>query len=357
LLCLESSPAIAVLNTQSVYRAFGSVFQESKGSDPGYLQEVTSASGKEAAEDLIKAGQGLLNLLNEVIEFSKYESGDLPVYEIKFNLRALVDDIIALVMPSAQEKKLKLELTCDSRIPVYLIGDATRLQRILLNLVTNAIKFTSHGAVNLRIQLVQLRRQRIVIQCQVADTGIGIPPDKQGLIFMRFERLHPSFRGQYAGSGLGLALVKQFISELDGEIYVESKENKGSLFTCLIPLRIALSPGPEQTTRPSLLKSYDHQISSLSVDDYSHRSALLTSKILAVEDNPIAQRMVKHLLESLGASVNTADNGEEAVAKIQANDYPLVIMDIGLPDQNGCDVAASIHQWQQSHRQKPSIKD
>ena len=121
-----------------------------------------------------------------------------------------------------------MNLTCDSRIPGYLIGDATRLQRIILNLVTNAIKFTPRGAVNLRLQLIQLKRQRIVIQCQVQDTGIGIPPDKQGLIFTRFERLHPSYQGQYAGSGLGLTLVKQFISELDGEIYVESEENKGS---------------------------------------------------------------------------------------------------------------------------------
>ena len=204
-------------------------------------------SDKIIAQDLIQSSQVLLNLLNQVIEFSRHEAGDLPVYEKRFNLQELVDHIVRLVKPSIQEKNLDFHIEYDAKIPSTLIGDPVRIQRILLNLVSNAIKFTAQGSVVLRLRLIQRRHRRLVIQFEVQDTGIGIPPDKQTLIFTRFERLHPAYQGRYPGFGLGLALVKQFITELDGEISVTSVENQGTSFTLLVPLRESLasrhSPG------------------------------------------------------------------------------------------------------------------
>lgn len=316
------------------------------------MQEISTAAGKAATADLMKAGQSVLNLLNEVIEFSKWESGDLPVHEVKFSVRELVENMMSLFTVSIQEKQLTLNVTIDEQVPVYLIGDIVRLQRILLNLVNNAIKFTLQGSVTLTIEFVPKKRQKGVIKISVQDTGIGIPTDKQPLIFTRFTRLHPAYQGQYVGSGLGLALVKRMIGELEGEIYVESEENKGSTFTCLIPLRLALLPDARYITHPPSLEP-NHSLLSTTNLTHKHRH---DKKILLVEDNLIIQRAVKHQLETaLKIEVEIADTGEQALMKIKDDDFLLVIMDIGLPDQDGCAVALAIHSWQKSHRYRLSL--
>lgn len=205
-------------------------------------ERLQNDSDKAIAQDLIQSSEVLLNFLNEVIEFSRYAAGNLPVYDIQFNLQELVDHIVRLVKPSVQEKNLDFNIEYDDKIPSILIGDPVRLQRIVLNLVSNAIKFTPQGSVCLRLALVRRKHRRLVIQFEVQDTGIGIPPDKQTLIFTHFERLHPAYQGRYPGFGLGLALVKQFITELDGEISVNSREDQGTTFTARIP---AGSPGAQ----------------------------------------------------------------------------------------------------------------
>lgn len=299
---------------------------------------------KAMALDLVQAGKSLLEFLNEVIEFSKYESGELPIYDQKFNLQELTNKVIALSKPSAQAKKLVLHLTWDPNIPLYVIGDPIRIHRILLNLLSNAVKFTAKGGIKVDIQLFQRpKRQKVIIQFQVQDTGIGIPQDKKALIFTRFERLHPAYQGQYTGCGLGLTLVKQFIDELDGEISVESKENKGSTFTCLIPLREALSNHGELALMPpSDLKQFKNQELENPIT------------VLLVEDNLMVQAVTKQILQSLDLNVDTAKTGRAALAHIKSQDYPLIFMDVGLPDQNGCDVAKAIHQWQGKQKKKLS---
>ena len=128
----------------------------------------------------------------------------------------------------------------DHAIPAYLIGDSIRLHRILLNLISNAIKFTPTGFVRIRAELAQKQGRELILKITVQDSGVGIPADQQSLIFSRFTRLIPSYRGLYAGSGLGLTVVKQFIQDLHGEIYVDSQEGQGSIFTCVIPCCQAL---------------------------------------------------------------------------------------------------------------------
>lgn len=205
-------------------------------------EQVQTKSGKAMAADLMTAGKHLLDFLNDVIEFSKYESGELPIFDQKFNLPELVHTVIGLITPAIQAKQLRLNLAIDSDMPCLVMGDPKRMYRILLNLLSNAVKFTAKGQIKVQINVFRrLKRHRLIIQLQVQDTGIGIPKDKQALIFTRFERVHPAYQGQYSGCGLGLTLVKQFIDDLDGEISVESRENKGSTFTCLIPLRETLS--------------------------------------------------------------------------------------------------------------------
>ena len=282
-------------------------------------KEVCTAQGKAAAADLLKAGMMLLNLLNEVIEFSRCESGDLPLHEVKFDLLELIQNLTALLKPSAQDKNLDFNVTIDEHLPRYVISDSTRLQRILLNLLGNAIKFTHHGAINLSIRVVRLKTQCVIVEYRVQDTGIGIREDQQALIFTRFSRLHPAYQGQYAGSGLGLAFVKQFVNELKGEIHVDSVEDQGSIFSCLIPLRIPLS---------FRIRILSHRVESprlpadLHAKGYlipfrSRSSAPANPMVLIVEDNRMAQQAIKNLMESLGVMVETADDGAQALQKIQ----------------------------------------
>ncbi len=320
-------------------------------------KEVQTSKGKAAAEDLVKAGAMLLNLVNEIIDFSRCGSGDFPLQEIKFDLLAVVQNMADLLKPSAHEKNLSFNIQLDEHLPRYFIGDPTRLQRILLNLLSNAIKFTHQGSIDFSVRLLERKkRHRVIIEYQVQDTGIGIPDDQQGLIFTRFGRLHPAYEGQYTGSGLGLALVKQFVSELDGEIHFESVEGAGSLFTCLLPLRLPLSSGSEYS-RPAIPPPSPPDLSGKCavVAGQSQPSASTGSSILVVEDNIMAQRAVKNLLESLAATVDTADNGEQALQKIKTQDYALIVMDLGLPDQDGYQVTTAIHHWQRQHQRPCSL--
>jgi two-component system aerobic respiration control sensor histidine kinase ArcB len=317
-------------------------------------QEVQTAQGKAAAADLLKAGQVLLNLLNEVIEFSRCESGDLPVQAVKFDLPTAIQNIAELLKPSAEEKKLEFNTSFDKHLPRYVMGDAMRLQRILLNLLGNAIKFTHQGAVDFQVRIIHREERTVVLEFRVQDTGIGIPENQRALIFTRFCRLHPAYEGQYAGAGLGLTVVKRFVDELKGEIHVESIEDQGSTFSCLIPLRIPLSVGAEYAHPVTWLKLSQNN-SGISFKTKSSSSEKAPLSVLVVEDHLIVQQVIKNLLQSLGMEVDIADNGAQALEKIQTRDYPLICMDLGLPDQNGYEVTTKIHQCQKLHKRPLSL--
>ncbi len=191
------------------------------------------------------------------------------------------------------------------------------------------------------------------------DTGIGIPPDKQTLIFTRFERLHPAYQNRYPGFGLGLALVKQFITELDGEISVNSVENQGTTFTVLISLRESLAPKHLSSLNVSkgIMLPPGLQYNNLVRDPVAHSMtpASLNQRILVVEDNPIVQKAVQHRLINAGFQVGTADDGAQALTQVKCQDYEMVVMDLGLPDQDGCTVAKEIQRWQQHNHRLVSL--
>ncbi len=316
-------------------------------------QEVKTQQGKAAAADLLKAGQVLLNLLNEVIEFSRCESGDLPVQTIKFDLTAVIKNIVELLKPSAQEKKLTFKISLDKHLPHYVMSDAMRLQRILLNLLSNAIKFTHQGSIHFSVRMIKRKEQLAVMEFRVQDTGIGIPEDQQALIFTRFCRLHPAYEGQYSGTGLGLTVVKRFVEDLKGEIHLKSTEGCGSTFSCLIPMRIPLSVGAEYTHAVTAPKSLENLSLKTTVVSVKTKSSPLS--ILVVEDHLIVQQVIKNLLKSFDVDVDTANNGAQALEKIQSHDYSLITMDLGLPDLDGFDVTTQIHQWQMAHERSLSL--
>ena len=207
-----------------------------------YLWEIeTDETKKEYLRDIAQCAKELLDYCNSILDFSKIESGMLVVLEKKFHLKKLIDSVVDIEKPAAKHRELKFNLSIDSEIPEILIGDRYRLHRILINLISNAIKFTSEGQINFIVSLISKNERQAVVRFTVQDTGIGIPESKQEFIFEKFSRLTLSNKGQYKGIGLGLRIVKQFMHEMGGEIDLMSQPSQGTQFICTLPFKLPLS--------------------------------------------------------------------------------------------------------------------
>jgi PAS domain S-box-containing protein len=196
---------------------------------------------RESLDFIAESGETLLNLCNEMLEFSKLENGTVAQLDKKFRMQNLVERVERLESIVAADKGLKFVVNYDMTIPPVLIGDHFRIFRILLNLLSNALKFTKDGSVTLTVQCLKKEKREALIRFVIEDTGIGMPEDKQQYIFERFSRLTRSNAGLYQGLGVGLPIVKKFMYALEGEIDLESIEGKGTTFVCTIPLVIPLT--------------------------------------------------------------------------------------------------------------------
>ncbi|MFZ0219627.1 MAG: response regulator [Candidatus Aquirickettsiella sp.] len=312
----------------------------------------------EFAGDLVQSSDALLEFLNKVLESIKVASGEIPLLKKKFDLHQALKLVIQLNQAKATQKGLLLSLDYDKSIPAYVIGDPIRVQRIILELITNAIKFTQQGEVKLTVKLMKHESRQLVVKIMVSDTGIGIPIDKQQDLYTRFKRFVPSYEGIYSGVGLGLSIIKQFLDDLQAEIYLESQSKQGSSFTCLIPFQEPLlmdSLGVEKNDLSSLealtttqfIKSAANEPVADQLSDSSG------NRILIVEDQAIPAKIAQNILEKLHCQVDIAIDGETALQQIQQQDYDLVFMDIGLPGNDGCEVTRRIRlqQW----RRNPSV--
>lgn len=302
--------------------------------------EAKSPLINEYVDNLIASSHALLHLLDEVLEAIRVSSGEIPKLRKKFNLHKTLSAIVELNRAKAAQKKLALSLEFDPMIPHFLIGDNVRVHRIVLELIANALNFTDFGFVKLIAKLAKRNHREVIIQLIVEDSGIGIPEDKQQEIYVQFKRLTPSYRGIYQGAGLGLSVVKQFVDELGGEIYVESEPRKGSRFIVIIPLQESLLDDElgtdnvlEQVTDSPFLTTYAEQIKPS-----QHEKRNMQSRILVVEDNPIAQSIATTMLQGLQCEIDIAENGRKAIELWKIGHYDLIFMDIGLPDMDGYEV-------------------
>lgn len=294
---------------------------------------------REYAENLVVSSRALLHILDDVLESIRVSTGEIPHLQRKFDLHQLMQQIINLNQAKAAQKNLYLKLNLDKDLPIYVIGDKVRLHRIALELITNALNFTNHGHVILSVLLAKQEDRNLVIKLIVEDTGIGIPTEKQQEIYVQFKRLSPSYQGIYKGVGLGLSVVKQFIDELEGEIYVRSEIKKGTSFTCVIPLkRPLLEDNSGVDTDPVKPAEPEYELQP-------HTESKATPNkhhILLIEDNPIASHVAQSLLKQLNVNVSTATTGTEAIQLCESHTYDLIFMDIGLPDIDGYEVTRRI---------------
>jgi len=301
-----------------------------------HLQEKCfDAPIQQGIADILQAGSSLLALFDEVIDMVRSGAAETTNKQVKFCLQSVITNIIAMFQPSINEKGLTLDVHYDHQLPRYVVGNNTHIHRIVMNLLGNAVKFTEQGAITVTVELAKQDQDKSIVRLMVKDTGIGIPKDKHEVIFERFERLSPSYENVYKGTGLGLYIVRQFVEEIKGEIYVESEPNQGATFTCIFPLKTPLLDDGSNIDNTSL--PYESSAaSSLSVEPAQQKSATSTlPRILLVEDNLLAQKTAQVNLESWGNRVDVASNGQEGLRLSQENTYDLIYMDVGLPDLSG----------------------
>jgi PAS domain S-box-containing protein len=286
---------------------------------------------KEFVKNIAQSAKQLLKILNLVIDFSEIESKSQPIQYNKFNLKTCIKEVTDTLAITIKEKNLNININYLTDIPEYIVGDDIRINRILLNLLNNAIKFTPKGAISIGASIEQPKdSKQIILQLAISDTGIGIPQDRINDIFDDFVRLSASYKGIYQGAGLGLAIVKRLITDMQGTIEVTSEINKGSTFTCKIPL---LLPKEKQTYKPIKVKATKKIADKI--------IPVPKLNILLIEDDNVCQLSQKILLSELGHNVDTAESGKQALALISKH-YDIIISDIGLPDIDGYQLAEKI---------------
>lgn len=312
----------------------------------------------EFAQSLMMSGQKLLNFFDNCLEIFKLENSDIAMVTEHFNLKYLLNEIHDLFQPAIKTKKLAFQIHYDHRIPDYLIGSRAGIYRVLLNLVGNAVKFTHIGFIKISVSLNEKSTQsKALITFIVEDTGIGIAKNKQHIIFDRFTRLIPSYKGTYEGSGIGLYIIHTFVQSMRGEIHVNSEEGKGSQFIVHLPFEISLvneiSPTKlnDLTTINENSENKNHERSRNKKIDALKK----TARILLVEDNLTAQLIENALLSSLNCQVDPVDSGEKALEMFSPGKYDLVFLDIGLPGIQGDMVAKLIRKMEHDTEQHVPI--
>jgi len=293
------------------------------------------------AEMIYSCGLQVLKFFNSCLELSKLEIAEWAAKEEEFSLQTLLNEVQTLFVPRAQSKGLDFSMDYGTNLPTTLVGHRGSVYRVVLNLVGNALKFTEKGKVHVRAFLAEpLNGKNIHIGIEVTDTGVGIPKDKQEIIFEKLQRLTPSYEGKVEGSGIGLYIVDQYVKHMNGTVSVKSELGQGSTFTVFLPMILILPGINEQET----LTPAQEVISSIERVTQEKVLAEKAPRILLVEDNPVDQMVTKSLLNEAGFSVDVAGTGAEAIEAFSPGKYGLIYMDIGLPDIDGYQVTQAMRE-------------
>nr|MBA2650639.1 PAS domain-containing protein [Tatlockia sp.] len=294
---------------------------------------------QEDSQLLIGATDELLELCNEILETMQLESGHCPEEAESFNLHDLIKHNISLLQPAASHRKLSLSSDIDKQIPTYFSGLRNYLDRTILNLLSNALKFTETGFVKIKVRLINefdltfKPGDSLTLEISVEDSGMGIPKDKFETIFEHFSRLTPSYQGMYKGAGLGLYTVKRYIEAMNATIEVHSEVDKGTCFTVTLPLTVSdHSDREKEAPLPETAKTQVPQSASAASKPKERTMDNLSAAVLVVEDNLLAAKILQSFLTRLNCASDHAKNGEQALMMVQTNDYDLVLMDVGLGD-------------------------
>jgi signal transduction histidine kinase/ActR/RegA family two-component response regulator len=284
-------------------------------------REELTPTARENVRTIRHSGQLLMAILNDVLDMSKIEAGKMSIEKIAFSTGSVMDQVQRLWAPRAEDKGLALAVVSDPSLPKGALGDPSRLQQILFNLVSNALKFTKQGTVTVHAR-AERRGGGIGLVFTVSDTGIGMDAETQGRLFSAFAQANNSTAREYGGTGLGLAISRKLAEAMGGTLTVASEPGKGSVFTLDIPSREAV---PISRT-----------------DEAAEGGAVRGLKILLAEDHKVNQRLILAFLAPHGHVVRLVENGEAAVAEAAREAFDVILMDVQMPKMNGLEATRAI---------------
>lgn len=291
------------------------------------LDRAKEEEDKKLAQTITGCGDTLLTIINDILDFSKLESGKMEVENEAFNLTENVEQIIQLFNSQAVKKSISLNLKSDKNVPQWIYGDVTRIRQILSNLISNAIKFTESGSVELMIGSENKDNEEHEVKFSIKDSGIGMSEEAQKKLFVSFSQVNASTAKKFGGTGLGLAISKALTELMGGSIWVDSKEGEGSTFNFTI--------NAKQAKSQDCLKQTSVKLDS----DMALEHPL---KILMAEDNRINQLVAKKALEKLGYRIDVASNGIETLQMLKSQNYDIVLMDCMMPEMDGLEATRII---------------
>lgn len=286
------------------------------------LEENLNGNQKENLVSLKISSNYLMNLINDVLQINKMEAPYFKIEEVEFNIIEKIENISKSLFEIAKQNNVTCKTNIDPSIPERLIGDETKLTQILINLISNAIKFSKNGIVETNLKLIANNNDELKIRFEVIDNGIGIPEEQQQLIFENFTQGSPEISKQFGGTGLGLTIVKKLVESLGSFINLKSNENEGSNFNFEL--------------------SFKNHFTSLKIYDELNYKIIENKAFLIVEDNSITKVVTQKLIEKYKGNCTIASTGKEALEITKNSHFDLIIMDINLPDINGDDVSKKI---------------
>ena len=296
------------------------------------LREAKEPKLVERLNIIEKSSKHLLNVLNDILDISKIEADRLVLAVHPFNLAGVINNVRHIISAKAAEKQLGLRIKMPPGLPMLtLVGDALRLEQILINLYSNAIKFTESGDITLRVEVIGEQDSALTLRFEVQDTGIGITPDDQKRLFTAFEQADNSMTRKYGGTGLGLAICKRLVKLMGGEIGVESTPGQGSTFWFTVRMdkaRDTQGLAPARSPRADI--------------ESRLRAEFAGSQVLLVEDEPVNQLVAKELLEEVDLVVDLAEDGIQGLEKARGRPYAVILMDMQMPNMNGVDTTRAI---------------
>lgn len=290
-------------------------------------EEDLPEQAQEEVKDIVMASNGLLEIVNGILDISKIEANKIEIVNSEYNFKDIYDNLLALTKARLGDKPLEIRTSYDPTIPTTLYGDHTRVQQVILNILTNSIKYTRQGFIDFRVScIVNGEICRLIIS--VEDSGIGIKQENISKLFSKFERLDLDKNITIEGTGLGLAITKKLIELMQGTIVVQSEYGKGSKFTIAIDQRIINKPKEEQVD--VIGTSSNKTVNANTVVDVSGK------KVLIVDDNKINLKVAERLLEKYNLDITTVDSGMMCIQKVnEPNNYDLILMDDMMPGMSG----------------------
>lgn len=298
---------------------------------------------REYAEIIRRSSDALVAVINDILDFTKLESGKLELEEHPFDLDSCIKEVFSLFTVEVGKKQLDLQYRTDDHIPPLLYGDMARLRQVLINLISNSVKFTDQGYVKLHASLREIEQENVLLEFSVQDTGVGIDPAKADRLFQPFSQLDSSMTRKYGGTGLGLAICKTLVKMMGGDIHVDTTVQEGAHFIFTVRMKMAHSQ-----TDPS---RENEKSEYLTVEEASVRPV---APVLVVDDHPINQKLMVSILDRLGMKADVAMDGQQALDMALTAQYSYIFMDLHMPVMDGLECTRQIRDHLQSSIQ-PAI--